>query len=100
LEKRLSRFAPIIPAMRVPIGNWDWPEIYERSKEPTRQSVDSVRGLGASAGVVERHDPRRRFVGTRIATQKIKTPATPYVDERIAHRQPVYFRRRRRGDFI
>jgi len=34
-------------------GNWDWPGIYERSKEAAKQPADSLRGLGASAGVVE-----------------------------------------------
>jgi phosphohistidine swiveling domain-containing protein len=34
-------------------GVWDWPGIYERSKEAARQPADSLRGLGASAGVVE-----------------------------------------------
>ena len=34
-------------------GNWDWPGIYERSKDAARQPADTLRGLGASAGVVE-----------------------------------------------
>ncbi len=34
-------------------GVWDWPGIYERSKDAARQPADSLRGLGASAGVVE-----------------------------------------------
>ena len=34
-------------------GVWDWPGIYERSKEAARQPADTLRGLGASAGVVE-----------------------------------------------
>jgi pyruvate,water dikinase len=34
-------------------GNWDWPGIYERSKEPAKASGGMLRGLGASAGVVE-----------------------------------------------
>jgi phosphohistidine swiveling domain-containing protein len=34
-------------------GVWDWPGIYERSKESARQPADTLRGLGASAGVVE-----------------------------------------------
>jgi phosphohistidine swiveling domain-containing protein len=34
-------------------GNWDWPGIYERSKETTRTAGGTLRGLGASAGVVE-----------------------------------------------
>jgi len=34
-------------------GNWDWPGIYERSKEAAKQPADSLRGLGASAGVIE-----------------------------------------------
>jgi pyruvate,water dikinase len=33
-------------------GVWDWPGIYERSKKPTK-SAGTLRGLGASAGVVE-----------------------------------------------
>lgn len=32
---------------------WDWPGIYERSKEAARQPADTFHGLGASAGVVE-----------------------------------------------
>ena len=32
---------------------WDWPGIYERSKDAARQPADTLRGLGASAGVVE-----------------------------------------------
>jgi pyruvate,water dikinase len=32
---------------------WDWPGIYERSKEAARQPDGSVKGLGASAGVFE-----------------------------------------------
>jgi len=34
-------------------GVWDWPGIYERSKEAAKQPTDTVRGLGASAGVIE-----------------------------------------------
>jgi phosphohistidine swiveling domain-containing protein len=34
-------------------GNWDWPGIYERSKETAKSSGGTLRGLGASAGVVE-----------------------------------------------
>jgi phosphohistidine swiveling domain-containing protein len=34
-------------------GVWDWPGIYQRSKESARQPADTLRGLGASAGVVE-----------------------------------------------
>jgi phosphohistidine swiveling domain-containing protein len=34
-------------------GVWDWPGIYERSKDAPRQPSDTLRGLGASAGVVE-----------------------------------------------
>ena len=34
-------------------GNWDWPGIYERSKEAARPAGGTLRGLGASAGVVE-----------------------------------------------
>ena len=34
-------------------GVWDWPGIYERSKESAKQPADTLRGLGASAGVVE-----------------------------------------------
>jgi phosphohistidine swiveling domain-containing protein len=34
-------------------GNWDWPGIYERSKEAARPAGSTLRGLGASAGVVE-----------------------------------------------
>ncbi len=34
-------------------GNWDWPGIYERSKETTKTAGGTLRGLGASAGVVE-----------------------------------------------
>jgi pyruvate,water dikinase len=34
-------------------GLWDWPDIYERSKQASRQPAGTVRGLGASAGVVE-----------------------------------------------
>jgi pyruvate,water dikinase len=34
-------------------GNWDWPGIYERSKDAAREPADTLRGLGASAGVVE-----------------------------------------------
>jgi phosphohistidine swiveling domain-containing protein len=33
-------------------GVWDWPGIYERSKEE-RQPADMLRGLGASPGVIE-----------------------------------------------
>ena len=33
-------------------GMWDWPAIYERSKE-AKQPSGTLRGLGASAGVVE-----------------------------------------------
>jgi pyruvate,water dikinase len=32
---------------------WDWPGIYERSKNATAQPAGAVRGLGASAGVYE-----------------------------------------------
>jgi pyruvate,water dikinase len=32
---------------------WDWPGIYERSKDASPQPSDSLRGLGASAGVYE-----------------------------------------------
>jgi phosphohistidine swiveling domain-containing protein len=32
---------------------WDWPGIYERSKEAANQPSGSVKGLGASAGVYE-----------------------------------------------
>lgn len=32
---------------------WDWPGIYERSKEAATQPADTLRGLGASAGVIE-----------------------------------------------
>jgi pyruvate,water dikinase len=32
---------------------WDWPGIYERSKEAPQQPTDSLKGLGASAGVYE-----------------------------------------------
>ena len=32
---------------------WDWPGIYERSKEAAKQPSGSVKGLGASAGVFE-----------------------------------------------
>ena len=34
-------------------GNWDWPGIYERSKEAAKPAGGTLRGLGASAGVVE-----------------------------------------------
>ena len=34
-------------------GVWDWPGIYERSKDAARQPADTLRGLGASAGVIE-----------------------------------------------
>ena len=34
-------------------GNWDWPGIYERSKEVAKSAGGTLRGLGASAGVVE-----------------------------------------------
>jgi phosphohistidine swiveling domain-containing protein len=34
-------------------GVWDWPGIYERSKEAATQPADTLRGLGASAGVIE-----------------------------------------------
>jgi phosphohistidine swiveling domain-containing protein len=34
-------------------GNWDWPGIYERSKEAAKPPSGTLRGLGASAGVVE-----------------------------------------------
>jgi pyruvate,water dikinase len=34
-------------------GNWDWPGIYERSKEAAKSAGGKLRGLGASAGVVE-----------------------------------------------
>ena len=34
-------------------GVWDWPGIYERSKESAGQPKDTLRGLGASAGVIE-----------------------------------------------
>jgi phosphohistidine swiveling domain-containing protein len=32
---------------------WDWPGIYERSKDAAGMPADSLRGLGASAGVIE-----------------------------------------------
>ena len=32
---------------------WDWPGIYERSKEAAKQPSGAVKGLGASAGVFE-----------------------------------------------
>jgi pyruvate,water dikinase len=32
---------------------WDWPGIYERSKDAASQPAGSVKGLGASAGVFE-----------------------------------------------
>jgi len=32
---------------------WDWPGIYERSKDAAKQPAGSVKGLGASAGVFE-----------------------------------------------
>src|SRR5688572_11210254 len=32
---------------------WDWPGIYERSKDAAKQPAGSVKGLGASAGVYE-----------------------------------------------
>ena len=32
---------------------WDWPGIYERSKDAAQQPAGSVKGLGASAGVYE-----------------------------------------------
>jgi phosphohistidine swiveling domain-containing protein len=34
-------------------GLWDWPGIYERSKDAPAQPSAMIRGLGASAGVVE-----------------------------------------------
>jgi phosphohistidine swiveling domain-containing protein len=34
-------------------GLWDWPDIYERSKQASKQPAGTLRGLGASAGVVE-----------------------------------------------
>jgi phosphohistidine swiveling domain-containing protein len=34
-------------------GNWDWPGIYERSKDAAKPASGTLRGLGASAGVVE-----------------------------------------------
>ena len=34
-------------------GVWDWPGIYERSKDAAKQPADTLRGLGASAGVIE-----------------------------------------------
>jgi phosphohistidine swiveling domain-containing protein len=34
-------------------GNWDWPGIYERSKAAAQAPSDTLRGLGASAGVIE-----------------------------------------------
>jgi pyruvate,water dikinase len=34
-------------------GLWDWPEIYERWKQDAKQPSESLRGLGASAGVIE-----------------------------------------------
>ena len=34
-------------------GHWDWPGIYERSKEVAKSAGGTLRGLGASAGVVE-----------------------------------------------
>jgi pyruvate,water dikinase len=34
-------------------GNWDWPGIYERSKEAAKAPSDALRGLGASAGLIE-----------------------------------------------
>jgi pyruvate,water dikinase len=34
-------------------GLWDWPEIYERSKQAARQPAERLTGLGASAGVIE-----------------------------------------------
>jgi pyruvate,water dikinase len=32
---------------------WDWPGIYERSKDTPQQASESLKGLGASAGVYE-----------------------------------------------
>ena len=34
-------------------GLWGWPDVYEREKELSKQPVREVRGLGASAGIVE-----------------------------------------------
>jgi pyruvate,water dikinase len=34
-------------------GNWDWPGIYERSKAAAKSAGGTLRGLGASAGIVE-----------------------------------------------
>jgi pyruvate,water dikinase len=34
-------------------GVWDWPAIYERSKEGQKQPADTLRGLGASPGIIE-----------------------------------------------
>jgi pyruvate,water dikinase len=34
-------------------GLWDWPAIYERSKEAAAHPSETISGLGASAGVVE-----------------------------------------------
>ena len=34
-------------------GVWDWPGIYERSKETAKTSGGTIKGLGASAGVIE-----------------------------------------------
>jgi pyruvate,water dikinase len=32
---------------------WGWPDLYANEKETARQPMDTVRGLGASAGVIE-----------------------------------------------
>jgi phosphohistidine swiveling domain-containing protein len=34
-------------------GVWDWPGIYERSKDSSKQPPRTLRGLGAAAGVIE-----------------------------------------------
>lgn len=34
-------------------GNWGWPDIYTKAAEAAKQAKGSLRGLGASAGVIE-----------------------------------------------
>ena len=72
-------------------GIWDWPGIYERSKEAARQPADTLRGLGASAGVVEGHGARRRFARAvrsgaegRAAVCKMTSPSWVVLFTKIA----------------
>ena len=42
-------------------GYWDWPGIYERSKEAATAAIGNAHGSGASAGVVEGTGAGRRL---------------------------------------